>query len=46
MEGHNQPTPIHRRNTKSAEKIAAVRENVREIPRSISRRTRSRFFDL
>ena len=36
---NNQPTPVRRRNARSAENIAAVRESVRENPRrSISRR--------
>jgi len=37
---NNQPTPLRRRNARSAENIAAVRESVRENPRwSISRRS-------
>ena len=37
---NNQPTPVRRRNARSAENIAAVRESVRENPRrSISRRS-------
>jgi len=37
---NNQPTPVCRRNARSAENIAAVRESVRENPRrSISRRS-------
>jgi len=35
---NNQPTPVRRRNARSAENIAAVRESVQENPRrSISR---------
>ena len=37
---NNQPTPVRRRNARSAENIAAVRESVRENPRrSISHRS-------
>jgi len=37
---NNQPTPVRRRNARSAENITAVRESVRENPRrSISRRS-------
>jgi len=37
---NNQPTPVRRRNAKSAGNIAAVRESVQENPRrSISRRS-------
>lgn len=37
---NNQPTPVRRRNARSAENIAAVRESVRENPRqSIPRRS-------
>jgi len=37
---NNQPTPVRRRNARSAENIAAVRESVRENPRRlISRRS-------
>jgi len=37
---NNQPTSVRRRNARSAENIAAVRESVRENPRrSISRRS-------
>ena len=37
---NKQPTPVRRRNARSAENIAAVRESVRENPKqSISRRS-------
>jgi len=37
---NNQPTPVRRRNARSVQNIAAVRESVRENPRrSISRRS-------
>jgi len=36
---NNQSTPVRRRNARSAENIAAVRESVRKNSRSISRRS-------